>query len=84
MVELHLYHLSNKMLHTSGFLCQYTGIMKLDVMTNICAVLNHALFLWLSVLGSWSQWNTQFFQCRPFHTHSKCSARQVLSGQGHP
>jgi hypothetical protein len=40
-MELNLYCFPNKTFHMSGFLGEHTGVMKLDVVTQVHAVLSN-------------------------------------------
>jgi hypothetical protein len=44
-VGLNLYHFPGGAFHMSRFLGQYAGVMKLDVVTQVYAVLGDSLFL---------------------------------------
>jgi hypothetical protein len=43
-MELNLHHFYNDTFHSSGFLCQDTGIMELDAVTLTYTVLSHGRF----------------------------------------
>jgi len=67
-IELNLCHLLNDMFHTSGFLSQEIGIMKLDVVTQF-------LLCWATADFSW--W---FLWLPPWWSHSHASSLIPLTG----
>jgi hypothetical protein len=92
------YYFPNKTSHTSKFFGQDTGVIELDVVTQVYAVVGHSSFLHMiklnmlmdkvecadGALGSRSQWNAQFVQHRTSHTLRKCYMCLVFSSRGHP